>query len=134
MDKVVLDASVVLEWLSSGKSAKAALRIHEAIIRGQIAAYAPDFLLLEVANILFWKKRLAKELILGFVERLLAMGISFDSNPANLIVQELVNQMVKLKLTAYDCQYLYLAQKLKGKLLTFDQELLKIKDWTREPD
>lgn len=127
MDKVVLDASVVLEWLSFGKSAEVALRVHEAIIKGKVAAYAPDFLLLEVANILFWKKKLTKEEVWGFLERLLNLGINFDDEPLSLKIQELVGQMAKFNLTAYDCQYLYLAQKLKGKLLTFDRDLLRIK-------
>lgn len=133
MIKLVLDASVVLEWLAQGKQADASLKIHNDIIKGTIAAWAPDFLLIEVANILFWKKKFAAKDIQQFIDTLMSMGIHFDDEPNYLHTQTTIDLIDQYRVTAYDAQYLYLAKKLECKLVSLDKQLIKIKDLVISP-
>lgn len=133
MDKIVLDASVVLEWLSEGKKSDAAITIHNDILHGAIAAWAPDFLLVEVANILLRKKKLSHTDVRKFIETLLAMGISFDDEPDHVTIHAIVDLAGKYHLTTYDAKYVYLAKKFQCKLVSFDQDLLRIPEWVTSP-
>lgn len=133
MTKLVLDASVVLEWLAQGKQADTSLQIHKDILEGKIAAWAPDFLLVEVANILFWKKKFGQKDIQQFMETLISMGIHFDDEPNHLHAQAMIDLISQYRVTAYDVQYLYLAKKLQCKLVSFDKQLLNIKDLVTSP-
>lgn len=133
MDKLVLDASVVLEWLSKGKKADAATTIHNHILQGVIAAWAPDFLLVEVANILLRKKNLPQDDVRKFIETLLAMGILFDDEPDHGTIRAIVDLAGTYRITTYDAKYIYLAQKLRCKLVSFDQDLLRITELVEAP-
>lgn len=133
MTKLVLDASIVLEWLAQGKQADASLQIHKDILEGKIAAWAPDFLLVEVANILFWKKKFSAKDIQLFIETIMSIGIHFDDEPNYLHTQTMIDLIDQYRVTAYDAQYLYLAKKLECKLMSFDKQLLTIKDLVISP-
>lgn len=133
VDKIVLDASVVLSWLDEGKEADAALAIHNRITEGTISAWAPGLLLVEVANILFWRKKFSSGDIHAFIETLLTMGISFDDTPDRASIGTLVHTMTKYRITSYDAKYLTLAQRLQCKLVSFDAELVKIADLVISP-
>ena len=133
MDSLVVDASVALAWFEQGPQAEAALKIHDDIIRGVIAASAPDFLLVEAANILFWRKKLDRKHIRAVLEKVFALGISFDETPLTGEVLHLLPIMEEYRVSAYDAQYLYLAQKHHCKLVSFDKKLLRIKDWVIAP-
>lgn len=134
MTKLVLDASVVLEWLAQGKQADASLKIHKAIIEGKVAAWAPDFLLVEIANILFWKKKFASKDIQQFIETIINIGIHFDDEPNYLHAQTMIGLMDQYRVTAYDAQYLCLAKKLECNLVSFDKQLLTMKDLVISPN
>lgn len=133
MTKIVLDASVVLEWLAQGKLANSSLKIHNDILEGKIAAWAPDFLLVEVANILFWKKKFTVKDIQQFVDTIMSIGIHFDDEPNHMHTQEMIDLVDQYRVTAYDAQYLHLAKKLECKLVSFNKQLLKIKDMVVSP-
>ncbi|MEK7119899.1 MAG: type II toxin-antitoxin system VapC family toxin [Patescibacteria group bacterium] len=133
IDKVVVDASVVLEWLEQGAKAKAALRLHHDIIAGTVAAWAPDFLLPEVANVLLRKKHASKKDTETFIDILLTMGISFDDEPDQNTIQVIIDLASTYRTTTYDAKYIYLAQKLQCKLVSFDKDLLRITELVVAP-
>ncbi len=133
MDSVVVDASVTLAWFEEGPQAEAALKIHDDIIRGVIAASAPDFLLVEVANILLRKKRASRKDTETFIRTLLTMGISFDDEPDYVHINALIDVAQTYRITTYDAQYVYLAKKLGCTLVSFDKDLLQIKEWVTSP-
>ncbi len=89
------------------------------------------FLLIEVINICLNKKHFSFQRTLTVVKQLLVIGIMFietDLGVENLgSLIELVN---KHNISSYDALYLLLAKEKKCKLLTFDDQLLKIKDLT----
>ncbi|MBI5613642.1 type II toxin-antitoxin system VapC family toxin [Candidatus Gottesmanbacteria bacterium] len=131
--KVIVDASVVLEWLESGEKAQAALRLHHDIVTGTIAAWAPDFLLSEVVNILLRKKHASRKDTETFIDTLLTIGISFDDEPDIGTVRAIIDIADTYKTTTYDAKYIYLAKKLQCKLVSFDQKLLQITQWVTTP-
>lgn len=133
MDNIVLDASVALAWLEAGEQGESANRLRESIVSGNVAAWAPDFLLTEVANILLRKKHATPGDAKAFIETVLTVGISFDEEPDYQKIDNLITIAATNGITTYDAQYLYLAQKHNCKLVSFDKDLLRIKDWVIAP-
>ena len=125
-NKVVIDANIVLEWLDPQESTqrKNAFYLYELLKKGEIVIYAPVFLLVEVANILFWKKKMAVKDILTFIDRVKNSGVNFVVGSD--AIEDIINLMDKYQITSYDAQYVYLAEKMNLKLATFDEKLGKI--------
>lgn len=133
MDNLVLDASVILGWLEEGRQGEAARVIHSDVIKGKISAWVPDFVFVEVMNILYWKKKLPLDDINAFLDRILTAGIQVDDTPLRLEIHNVLLLVVRYRISAYDAQYLRLAQRLNAKLVSFDKELLQIKEWVVAP-
>lgn len=133
IDTVVVDASVVLELLEEGEKAKAALRLHANIVSGTLAVWSPGFLLSEVANVLLRKKHASRKDTETFIDTLLAIGISFDDEPNYVNIHAITNLAETYRISTYDAKYIYLAQKLQCKLVSFDQDLLRITEWVVAP-
>lgn len=116
---LVVDASVAIKWvvLEEGRA--------EALQRTSgIDLAAPDFVLVEAANIL-WKKVRRKQLDLKHAHR----GLEFVSGAFQTLVPAagLVDDALAISFTldhpVYDCMYLACARKLEVQLLTADREL-----------
>ena len=133
IDTVVVDASVVLELLEEGEKAKAALRLHANIVSGALAVWSPGFLLSEVANVLLRKKHASRKDTETFIDTLLAIGISFDDEPNHMNIHAIIHLAEMYRISTYDATYIYLAQKLQCKLVSFDHELLRITEWVIAP-
>lgn len=131
MPKLVIDANVVIKWFApkGEKYLKEAIKVLEYIGTGKFEVYAPVFLFAEVSNICFKKKKLPEGRMKEVAEELRKIGISyFDFEKSE--VGNIVGMMYKYNTSFYDAIYLYLAKQKKCKLLTFDDELLKIKSLT----
>lgn len=128
-NSLVIDASVILEWIETTDSLnrKKAIEIYKLLKTGEIVAHSPIFLLTEVVNVLFWKKKRHTAEIKEFVDRVKGAGINFVGDFLPESVNELVELMDKYKITSYDAQYVNLALKKGLKLVTFDEKLAKIK-------
>jgi len=131
VDKLVVDSCVVLKWISpeKEKNVSKAVKIYRGLLKGELELHAPFFLLVEVANILFWKKRFECQDIRAFIERLTSLGINFSGDPVEFSVTKVIDLMCQYKITSYDAQFLYLAQQLDCRLVSEDRELVKIKNW-----
>lgn len=129
-NSLVIDASVVLEWIESPDSRNhaKAIEIYENLMKGEVVAYAPLFLLVEAVNVLFWKKKYQEIEIREFVDSVIGTGINFVGEFLPESVEELVWVMAKFQITSYDAQYVNLALKKELKLITFDEKLRGIKD------
>ena len=130
MPELIIDASVALKWfpLKGENSIEEALDIWDAIQLKKLKAYAPTFMLVEVANVLARKKKVETVVFRAVLNKLTDSEIVFTNlNKADL--RRLGSLMRRYGLTAYDAQYLLLARQLKCKLVSYDEELLKISDW-----
>lgn len=125
MPNIIIDASVVLKWFYPESKAKLALEIYDAIKQGKLTVVAPNFLLVEVMNILIRKKHVESNLVRKTLNKIATCGIVFeDLIPEHM--EELQKIVIAHKISAYDGLYL-LSAKIHGyQLLTTDQELLKL--------
>ena len=119
--KVVVDASVVLNWLlPDEKKAEKTNRIFDELHQKKIHLIAPALLFYEIINAL--RKRMNPGEIIE------AMAVFLDLK-IKLITQEdrgmeIIKTALKFNLTGYDAAYVQLAKDLRAKLLTLDKRLL----------
>ena len=130
MLELIVDASVALKWFSiKGEASVGESRgVWNVIQSGEIKAYAPLFMLVEVVNVLARKKKVEAIVFNNILKKLAGSKIVFvDLKKDDL--RKLGSLVNKYGLTAYDAQYLLLAKQLNCKLVSYDEELLKISDW-----
>lgn len=123
----VIDSSVVIKWTSAEdeKGVASSLKIYEQLQFGEIKLYAPTFLLIEIANILFWKKKITKNEIESFIRKVSQSGIIFLDLSID-IVPGVLTLMTERKVSSYDAIFLQLAKLKNCKLISDDRELTKI--------
>lgn len=119
LGRIVVDASVALKWVIEEEGTPAALDLLDEDV-----LHAPDFLLLEVANVL-WSK--ARRAVLSRHEADQAYdaiaAVPMLVTPLAELVQPARALAFALDLTTYDAVYAALAQKLACSLATADEKL-----------
>jgi predicted nucleic acid-binding protein len=126
---VILDTSVVVKWFltKEEKHVEEAHILLRTIEKKQIEAWAPAFLLVELANILLRKKALPSKMVDQVIQKMKSVGIQFI--PFNSTAsRSLIALCDTYQLTTYDGLYLLLATEKKCPLITLDDQLLKAKD------
>lgn len=129
--KLVIDVNIVLIWLglqSLDLYKRAAQLLYNSKKR-ETELIAPDFLLIELINILKWRLRVGEKEIAKILEVVSKAGIVFVHPGVNQ-VQGLNHLTHSYNLTAYDALYLFTAQENKCNLVTLDEKLLAVKDWS----
>ncbi len=121
MSKVVVDASVAIKWVCQEEGTPEALAL-----LGQTSLTAPDFLVVECANIL-WKMvkrgQLSKrEALLG--ARILA-NADIELLPTRFLLERTATIAVDLDHPAYDCMYLALAEAYDWSYVTADERFAR---------
>ena len=124
MKTVVLDASFVLKWILTEKEEGVlqARELHSQIIRGEIRAIAPEIILAEIVNVMFWKNKFENIDILNFV------GMLQDGRVGLIPIdqfnfQNLLQIMSKKKITIFDAYYVSLAETNECEIMSFDKKL-----------
>ena len=122
MNSVVLDASAAAKWfIMEGDSSEMRL-IRDAIASRRLEGYAPDLILIEIANLLRYSREATPEDALNAVGSLRVLLYLWRS-------EELLEKAIELAfesgITVYDSLYVALATKLGAKLVTYDGELLE---------
>lgn len=131
--KLVIDANFVLALISTETYSDIAEKVYNLIKSKKIIAYAPVFLIVEVLNILVKKKKVGTEIVKDSLNRFKKSGIVFlDTDNITKNTTDLEDLVVRYNITSYDALYLMTSLKYKCKLLTVDQELLKIKNLTTD--
>jgi predicted nucleic acid-binding protein len=119
--KLVIDASVAVKWLVAepGHESAAALLLNFPTL------VAPDFVAIEVANVL-WKKVGRSEIRADQAEKALASLPQFFENlfPTNQFVNRALQISLELNHPIYDCLYLACAEKESARLITADARLV----------
>ncbi len=130
MLELVVDANVVLKWIPGKNEARVeeARSLYAAMLEDKYQIWSPKFLLVEVLNILINKRKADAEIVSMAMASLTKGRIKYWEMEVGQ-VKDLEKLMRKYSLTAYDAQYLLLARQLKCKLVSYDEELLKISDW-----
>lgn len=127
MKLFVLDASVALAWFIDHSVPAYAIRVRQALLRGD-RALVPALWHLEMANglIVAERRRILKAddvtRCLASVEQLLAQAIENVSDFASM--RQALATGRTFKLSAYDAVYLDTARRERLPLATLDQQLL----------
>lgn len=131
MLKYVVDASVAIKWASQKREMDVgkARNLYKAMLEGKLELYTPTFLLVELLNILIWKKKASKRSVTLILKEIVEEGIRFiplETNTSSIIKRFIYRYSV----TAYDATYLAVAYNLNCKLITADKKLLQIRRLT----
>ncbi len=116
IDAAVLDASVAVKWVLEEPGSDKARTLSSAVLE------APDFIMVECANIL-WKKVLVGDLSLqGALARLDVLSRApIALNSTHELLEPALRLAAKLKHPVYDCIYLALAVRREVPMITADR-------------
>lgn len=119
----LLDTSVVVKWFLPEEDSERALGLREAHVRDQVQLYAPEVLLMELANALRYSPFTSAEEIpqtLGLLSEMNITTIEFELE----ILFSAVTLSLEHDLAIYDAYFLALAQILEIPLITADRKML----------
>ncbi|MEM4576697.1 MAG: type II toxin-antitoxin system VapC family toxin [Candidatus Nezhaarchaeales archaeon] len=125
---VVVDASVLVKWFVIEEGSEEALEIRDKYVSGEVRLIAPELLIFEVLNALYYKRLFSLEEMREVAEALDAY--SFDLYPLKGdYAKKTLEIAYENNVTIYDASYLSLAL-IKGTLMyTADVKLWeKLKD------
>lgn len=119
MSLFIVDASVVIKWFVPETRAIEALRVYTS----GIPLHAPEFLNVEVANIV-WKKLRGSEITRTDADFIVARLplLSLARHPDEALLTLAFDLADKTQRTVYDCLYLALAVQLGGQMVTDDEK------------
>jgi predicted nucleic acid-binding protein len=124
VDKVVIDCGVAIKWLVGGASAEQARDIFNRYRVQALELLAPDFIRLELANVLWNLQRLTglrPETARSALEEFLATEITYTS------VEELLTDAYEIAVqhqrSVYDSLYLALSMREGCPVVTADEKL-----------
>lgn len=119
---LVIDASVAAKWLFSERYSDEA----QLLLSSQYLLLAPDFVLVEIANVI-WKKLRRSEVSSteSYVEVLAHLTDILVLRPLSELVTRAATLALQLDHPVYDCLYLTCAMEYAAPLITADEELLE---------
>lgn len=125
-----MDASLAAAYLLREPLGKKLEKSLEDVIRGKAEIHVPALFGFEMVNIFLVGER-RKRLDAKAVEELLAewetLPLIVDPAPTPAICRRIALLGRRHGLTAYDGAYLELAERLGGRLITLDQDLLRLR-------
>ena len=107
IQKMVVDASLVVKWFISEEYSNLALEIRDHLVEGQVELYAPNLLLYEVLNALKYSNLFSRENLADAVTSLENYGII--QLPLNgEYAQKTMQLAVEQNISIYDAAYVSL--------------------------
>ena len=120
--KLVVDASVAVKWLFAESHSSEARQL----LAPRIVLHAPDFILAEVANVI-WKKVRRKEIPSAqpYIEELGGFPDAVVLQPSADLVLKAAALAVQIDHPVYDCVYLACSEAEAAPLVTADARLMR---------
>jgi predicted nucleic acid-binding protein len=121
--EALLDTSVVVKWFVPEEDSEKALSLRRAQEDRELQLYAPEVLLMELANALRYSSEFSAGEIIEALETLFELNIllmPFSLDALNLAV----TLSMEHDLAVYDAYFLALAQALEIPLITADRRML----------
>ena len=118
--KLIVDASVAVKWLFTEEGSVESRQL----LAHRIVLYAPDFILTEVANVI-WKKAQRKEIPdpKPYLEELARLPDVVVLSPSADLVAHAAAIALEISHPVYDCLYLAGAEVERSPLITADSKL-----------
>jgi predicted nucleic acid-binding protein len=121
--ETLLDTSVVVKWFVPEEDSEKALSLRRAHVDRELQLYAPEVLLMELANALRYSSEFSAGEIIEALETPFELNIllvPFSLDALNLAV----TLGMEHDLAVYDAYFLALAQAMEIPLITADRRLL----------
>lgn len=120
-DACVIDASVAVKWFIDEDGSDVARDLQALVM------YAPAFIIVEVANIMWLKVRRGELTVKGALERLAKMRATpIAMSDDETLIEKALELATTLAHPIYDCLYLVLARARGVPLLTADRRLARV--------
>ena len=118
--KLLVDASITVKWFFAENHSREARQL----LAPRIVLHAPDFILTEVANVI-WKKARRKEIPSAqpYIEELANVPDAIVLQPSRELVIKATALAVQIGHPVYDCIYLACAEAEAAPLVTADERL-----------
>lgn len=120
----VLDASVIAKWFKLEGGRDKALKIRRNYIKGKCDIIVPDFLLIEISNLLRYSKVFTIEDTNQALASLRELEITVIV-PTFEIIGGAVKLSFKYDITVYDAIYLATAESIGYRFITADERLYR---------
>ncbi|MHA1505760.1 MAG: type II toxin-antitoxin system VapC family toxin [Candidatus Asgardarchaeia archaeon] len=124
MERVVVDASVVVKWFIDEEGSDKALKIRDRYVNGEIMIIAPELLPYEVLNALRYSGVFSIDEIKEASVALSNYGIEMHPLLGNL-AEKTVEISMETNITVYDSAYVALAHLMDTVLYTADESLIR---------
>ncbi|MEM2910136.1 MAG: type II toxin-antitoxin system VapC family toxin [Nitrososphaerota archaeon] len=124
VEKIVLDASVVVKWFSKEEYSNQARAIKSRYEAGEVDIVAPHLLIYEVVNALRYNPAFGSNELRRAVRDLEDMQLTLYPLEADL-AELTVEQAYRFGLSIYDSAYVALALRLNSKYYTADAEVVQ---------
>ena len=121
MEKIILDASVVIKWFIEEEGDEKALKYLYLIKERKIYLVVPQLFFYELGNILLSKNSSIKD-IRDIITELNNLPIE-EENVGHLFFENVFQYAKEMKLTFYDASYITLMQNKNCKFITADKKL-----------
>ena len=120
--KLIVDASIVVKWLFAESHSVEARQL----LAPRTVLHAPDFVLTEVANVI-WKKARRKEIPSAqpYIEELGGLPDAVVLQPSADLVLKAAALAVQIDHPVYDCIYLACSEAEAAPLVTADERLVR---------
>lgn len=120
--KLIVDASIAVKWLIAEPHSHEARRL----LAPRIVLHAPDFILTEIANVI-WKKVRRGDIPSAqpYIEELANITDAVGLEPSTGFVIEAAALAVRIDHPVYDCVYLACAEAAAAPLVTADERLAR---------
>ena len=122
--EVVVDASVVVKWFVEEEGSDKALRLRDKYIDGEISIIAPELIIFEVLNALYYKRLFSESEMKEISEALEAYSFTLYSLKGEY-AEKTVETAVENGITIYDASYVALAMIRDTYMYTADEKLIE---------
>ena len=122
--EVVVDASIVVKWFVEEEGSDKALRLRDKYIDGEISIIAPELIIFEVLNALYYKRLFSESEMKEISEALEAYSFTLYSLKGEY-AEKTVETAVENGITIYDASYVALARIRDTYLYTADEKLIE---------
>ncbi|WP_290596145.1 MULTISPECIES: type II toxin-antitoxin system VapC family toxin [unclassified Archaeoglobus] len=123
MEKIVVDASVVVKWFVEEEKSDEALKIRDAYINGKIKLIAPELIVFEVLNALYYKKLFSISELKDISEALEAYSMELYPLRGEY-ARKTLEVAFENNVTVYDAAYVSLAILKDSVMVTADRKLI----------
>ena len=124
VERIVLDASVVVKWFVDEEGTDEALRVRKRYVEGEVEVIAPELILFETLNTLRYKRLFTESEVKRIAESLDAYGLNLYSLRGEYAAQA-IGVAFENNITVYDAAYVSLAIHEGIQMYTADLELIR---------